>query len=507
MSLNIKELFNKRMEYPINIRMKYLDTSQDDVLLQLIRESKEDTLYFISIERCIKQALKLSTYNIAAIFHLANPFAHTNISFFLVKLTKNLPEYVKISVYNNVIPIGRTDREILKCSQWKLKENISVSYQNYLQALEQWENNEELPRDTKDYSFNEVNSKKFNIDILNPYFYTKSLEMVKEKLSKEKTINLSEIAQIIRPKGNNTIRGKVLTTKDFKYPLDYGAIAEKYATDIELKKGDIIVKGVGEFKSFLINENPIEKIYAGIHDFVIRVTDEKYVPEYLQMCFNSDIYKNLMLSQSIGTVIPFNKMKIISELKIIVPTKEKSFYESLFKYQISPLENKEEYRNLLLNMPKLKDFETTFQLEQIRKLSNNYNKQVQEVFENDMKEVEACFKAKAYKATLILCGSILEAFLLDWLNELQPEEQWLEKDWIYDKKNKKEVHVGLNDYINKIEKIKRPNWMEEANKAHEIKNQRNLVHAKLCLKNDLSINRELCEKVISYLIEVIQTRG
>lgn len=499
MRLNIEDLLNDRMTHPI--------LSNEDTLIQSVKENKENVLYFISVEKYTKQAIKLSNYNISAIFDLANPFANTDIRFYLIKLTKNLSEYVKISVYNDKLVMGRADRETWKYPQWKLKENISISYQNYLQTLEQWENDEKLPKDTKEYSFNEVNFKNFNTDILNPCFYTKSLEIVKKNLSKEKTINLTEIAKIIRPKKNNTLRGKVLATKDFKYPIDYETIAERDATDVELKKGDIIVKGVGEFRSFLINENPLEKIYAGSNDFIIRITDESYAPEYLQMCFNSDTYQNLMRTQNVGTVIPFYNMKTISELKIIVPTKDKNYYKSLFNYQLSPLENKDEYRNLLLNMPKLKDFETTFQLEQIRKLSNNYNKQVQEVFDNDMKEVEACFKAKAYKATLILCGSILEAFLLDWLNELQPEEKWLEKDWIYDKKNKKDVHVGLNDYINKIEKIKRPNWMEEANKAHEIKNQRNLVHAKLCLKNDLSINRELCEKVINYLIEVIHTRG
>lgn len=497
--LNIEKLLKDRMEYPL--------LPNEDKLLHFITNIKEDTFYFISIDKHIKKLSYQTNYHISALFDLANPFGNTDIRFCLVKMTKNISEHIKTSVYDNKLSMGRIDRETWKYPQWKLKENISTSYQSYLQALEQWENNEELPKNTKDYSFNVIDLKNFNKDILNPYFYTKSLETLKKNLHKEKTINLTEIATIIRPKKKLTNKGKVLTAKDFKYPIDYKSIIVKDATDIELRKGDIIIKGIGEFKSFLINEHPLEKIYAGSNDFIVRVTDEKYAPEYLQMCFNSETYQNLMRTLSVGTAIPFYNMKTISELKIIVPVNDKNYYISLFNYQLSPLENKDGYRNLLLNKPKLKDFETTFQLEQIRKLSNNYNQQVQEVFDNDMKEVEACFNAKAYKATLILCGSVLEAFLLDWLNELQPEEKWLEKDWIYDKKNKKDVHVGLNDYINKINKIKKPNWMNEAGKAHEIQKQRNLVHAKLCLKDDLSINKELCKKVISYLHEVIYTRG
>ena len=34
-----------------------------------------------------------------------------------------------------------------------------------------------------------------------------------------------------------------------------------------------------------------------------------------------------------------------------------------------------------------------------------------------LKELNICFKNKAYKAALILAGSILEAVLIDWLSE------------------------------------------------------------------------------------------
>ena len=117
MRLNIEDLLNDRMTHPI--------LSNEDTLIQSVKENKENVLYFISVEKHTKQAIKLSNYNISAIFDLANPFANTDIRFYLIKLTKNLSEYVKISVYNDKLVMGRADRETWKYPQWKLKENIS----------------------------------------------------------------------------------------------------------------------------------------------------------------------------------------------------------------------------------------------------------------------------------------------------------------------------------------------------------------------------------------------
>ncbi len=58
-----------------------------------------------------------------------------------------------------------------------------------------------------------------------------------------------------------------------------------------------------------------------------------------------------------------------------------------------------------------------------------------------------------------------------------------------------------------IEQRKRsPNWMEEADKAHEIRKKRNLVHAKLCLKSH-DVNENVCRQVIEYLKDVLKTKG
>ena len=140
------------------------------------------------------------------------------------------------------------------------------------------------------------------------------------------------------------------------------------------------------------------------------------------------------------------------------------------------------------------------------------------LIEKDVSELNACYKAKAYKATLIMAGSILEALLIDWLSEIDQKDYFSEdyrvKKW--DKNNKRYVvdnegnpvyiKAELNDYIRIIKCLKHPEWMEESRKAHEIRKNRNCVHAKLCLKEGIQITEELCKKVIQYLNDVIESR-
>ena len=69
-----------------------------------------------------------------------------------------------------------------------------------------------------------------------------------------------------------------------------------------------------------------------------------------------------------------------------------------------------------------------------------------------------------------------------------------------------EKRADFIDYINAIKYIRRSRWVDEAAKAHEIRKKRNLVHAKLCLEYD-DINEDVCREVISYLSDVLKTRG
>ena len=132
-----------------------------------------------------------------------------------------------------------------------------------------------------------------------------------------------------------------------------------------------------------------------------------------------------------------------------------------------------------------------------------YKEEVKEkIIEQDLNEINTCFRHKAYKATLILVGSVLEAVLIDWLSELHGKN-YFEEEYI-DHNGK----VGtLAIYIRDIKYLKRPEWIDEAEKAFAIKDKRNMVHAKLCLNSEEKINEDLCREVIGYLKDVLKTRN
>ena len=128
----------------------------------------------------------------------------------------------------------------------------------------------------------------------------------------------------------------------------------------------------------------------------------------------------------------------------------------------------------------------------------------------DIQELDTCYASGAYKATLILSGSILEAFLLDWLSEIDEknyfEEPYKVKVRKEDGTYRWEKKEQLNVYIEQIKELERPDWMEPSEKAHFIRESRNSVHAKVCLKKEIGINAETCGKVITYLKDIIDTR-
>ena len=64
----------------------------------------------------------------------------------------------------------------------------------------------------------------------------------------------------------------------------------------------------------------------------------------------------------------------------------------------------------------------------------------------------------------------------------------------------------LKDYINLIRENKKPKWDSEAKLADSIREDRNLVHARLCLRSNTKIDKDKCEKAIKDLDTIIDSR-
>ena len=75
---------------------------------------------------------------------------------------------------------------------------------------------------------------------------------------------------------------------------------------------------------------------------------------------------------------------------------------------------------------------------------------------------------------------------------------------IADKKYNHPRRADLKDYIDEIQK-KRPNWIDGAKKATEIRRKRNLVHAKLYIAEG-EVSQDICYEMLQNLEVIINNR-
>lgn len=201
-----------------------------------------------------------------------------------------------------------------------------------------------------------------------------------------------------------------------------------------------------------------------------------------------------------------------------MPEKEEQFYKEEF-HKISAPDKR--FYVIPEEESDVETLEQALAVELMEKIKLNSETLVKKQIEEDVNELNICFSNRAYKSTLILAGSIMEALLIDWLSEIRGINYFEEtlRKRKYDKINKcyetdkngcyiymDKTRADLADYIDEIRDIKRPEWMEEAEEAHKIRDKRNLVHAKLCLKKSAEINEETCNEVITYLKKIIESR-
>lgn len=509
--LNVKELMRKRVSTPLRIK------NVEDRWMKELTESNKEYEFFIETttfgnnreDRQNKERLFLK-YNLCAIFDLSNFIPGTMVNLTLFMFSKTQPATVKIAKYNNTLRcFGSNPNLLSREPQTELAESYPLEYENYLDMLEKWVNNNTKPSDTKCCEFNEINYSDLEENNLSPKRYLKDYFTIKELLNKEQTVKLEDVADIIcpRPVDDRKTTGKFLISRNFKYPLDYSELLERPATNLTLEKGDILVKPIQGVQFYLIDEEPNEPLYVNMNWFVLKAKKD-VSPEYLYLYLNSETSKKLMECLSVGVSLTRLPMSKIKEIPVILPQNDNNYYKTLFKMQNYSNANIQEVKKFIANstITEVNKVEDILDKELINKVKDFCYEEVAKILEEDLNEINLCYKAKAYKATLILCGSVLEAFLLDWLNELQPDENWFDKT-TYINKEGKECIAGLDYYINKIAKISTPPWMKQMKEnAFTIKNKRNLVHAKLCLKDDVQINEETCKNVITFLKEIIRQR-
>lgn len=314
---------------------------------------------------------------------------------------------------------------------------------------------------------------------------------------------LENVAEVLTAK-KTTFEGKTIEQyEDFRYPLHL-PVKDSAATSIRIKKGDIIYNKKSK-NFYLVDDDVLEAVFAPSNSLVIRPRNIQ--PEYLLLYLNTDDFRKAVLEITPGIVLMTVKGDFLKKALIPMPTKEPEEYRKIFdityKYGLDYerlsqyLEDKKEHLGESSGVDSIIDQEL------VSKAFKYLNSAFKKDLDKDMEELSICYSGGAYKAAVILAGSILEAVLLEWVGEIDNIDYSRNGYFIEDDRGRRR-RAGLVDLIHRIDDIYQPDWIEEASKATEIRRSRNTVHA--TVSRGRYTDKETCKKIIDYLQDILQSK-
>ena len=508
MLLDTRKCINERIQYPMQ--------EISDPLLEKMLDHNSSGAFIIPNHILWDETLRLffETHNIVGMFYLGKIMLNVTETFTLLLFEEDSSNIIKVGQFDGIVHKSQYKHLMAHEGTLVLPESYQKEFEKYLLTIEKWVNEGTDPVDTDICSFNSISHEDIRPGQYNTFYYSKGAVRARQIIEDELTVKLSEVADIIIPKLSEELEYAVtLSVKE--YPFEYRKQYEASRTDVLLHKGDVLIPRKGLGPVYLLDKEPEAELFATTFDAVIRC--KKIIPEYLYLYLNSDVAKSIITYQEGSFVKPLGE-KEIGDIPVIIPRLEENFYRNNFLiltskkrvYGVQPLREKlsNYYQNIHnANYPvaTAKTLEDILNIELAKRIKANNRQLLQPFLSEDIKELNICYSGGAFKATLILAGSIMEAILIDWLSEID-QENYFEHDYMVEKFGRRQ-RGDLIDYINAIKEINRPRWMVEANYAHTIRKKRNLVHAKLCLKEDVAINDETCKEVIDYLKQIILSRG
>ncbi len=245
-----------------------------------------------------------------------------------------------------------------------------------------------------------------------------------------------------------------------------------------VKPGDILISGYylndyidddhcyinSEFRIIEKDDvNFISEIYTSkLGQAILRCPEKirKYICIYLY--YRSTIVNEFILFDNIPNCYS------LEDIPVFIPEGDLTKFDSIFDDFKAPI------KKLKLHNISVKKIDT-------EQLMNKY-----------MDQFEKCINIEAYTAAMIMAGSVLEAFLSDWVAAEEGDD----------------TIDSLDECINKLQDkygFENPPW--DADTAHLIRKNRNYVHPKKLLKASKEINKDMCYEAYTYLKYIIDYRN
>ena len=500
----------KILDYIQNAREYIYFTYQKNPLERALKSSERELVLLIPNSLTIHRrdfVTLFSKYNLSELFEISNCFLGAwKEPYMFMHITKEQISDIKIASYERPAHLYRDDIYDPKCGKLRVCEDYLTNYLQYLDKLDSWRKTSKKPDDVEyEERFFEVSYSEFNPEVVYTRFYLDYNAETRKVLKDEHLVQLSEIADVIPSYLDPNGVGIEVRALDGNRMPQYPYFPEldtikTFPSTVKLQKWDIVEQHNEYF--FLVDKESDFDVYAPPATNVIRVK-KGFSPEYLYLFLTSKIAWKI---RSVLTIPSGDhssaSSRRLDEFPIVVPKEDTSVYVDQFSKIASPDERV--YQKLAYSETN-QNVRDILQAEVIQSIKFNNESLLRTHVEKDMKELNRCYEAKAFKSAIMLAGSMLETFLIDWVSEIDGIN-YFEEEKVVTKKDGSQGSADLSDYIYYLYNYYKPKWNDVSKKAHQIRNKRNLVHVKLYLKRSEEITDELCRNIIDNLKEIINSR-
>jgi hypothetical protein len=487
----------------IRERQNYIYSGKRDELLELkFAEGKQDCV-FVAMEGFFDVANNASLipegYVPRCVFELGNVSSNRGVRFALFWFTKARVTECLFAV------LGRRFERASRGACLATSGNLGGEYSAYIETCELYASGE-VPKVNADLGvFFSVSLSELDEGRFAPSYYLPELRRIRKALVDSDAVRLDSISEVLKPRrigGGDDVA--LLGPKNVRFPVDLRNLERGCATTVALEPGDVVLCAVGEDNRAIVYEGGIDElVYARESCIVVRPFGMS--SEYLCFYLSSDIVQLILRAFSKGVVIKHLGIKAVSSLPVSLPSMGDAYYAR--EYEVLSGRGLRDYFDLATLRAADPGHVEMILDEEISARIRAYDEEwLRSFLRADIKELNTCYSHGAYKAAIILAGSILEAVLIDWLSEINHTNYFQEPCALIDRESGKRRSDTLHNYIEEIRYISHPDWDREADSAHEIRKMRNLVHAKLCVDESV-VGDELARKAIECLDQVLKTRG
>lgn len=398
------------------------------------------------------------------------------------------------------------------------------------QAIEKWINSSKKDVLIAD-GISEVSYSELNPDFMLPLYYSREYLSIRNSFKKQKVVRLKDLVDFYvgaKNESNSQNLGEPVRLvhagnccDDFDAQnVSFSKYPYYSSNPVEIHEGDLILNTalmesrITPRYCFVINEPLKEKLYLGEHVLCMRLKSNLVTREYLYLYFRSDIARmTFALFKNWGE--RSDMYQTIANIPVVLPKsdvpmgndeKQIDTYKKLFEALYGTESEKGEIDRyaLVRGMGSREEKYDVLRDEYRKKVQKLQNDDVSYYITENKKELNITKDNKAYKASVVLAGSILETFLIDWVSAIEGEDLF-KKEY-----NSDGTQMRLNeaiDYLASYYSKKLNLTWKEKELAEKIMKLRNNIHPSVYMRKKIDIGPHDCSNVCQWLDEILQSRG